>query len=155
MLFLSWDDIKHGAEDIARQVLASGYTPTFLIGVTVGGLVPLTLVAKELALQSVATVSASAYGHQENKGVRIRALPQVDLSQERVLLIDDITETGETLISISDILRSDYHVQNIRTASIVIRKDKGTFKPDYSSIESEKWVVFPWEKGVEAGIDEA
>lgn len=155
MLYLSWDDIKQSAEDIAQQVRASGYTPTFLIGVTVGGLVPLTLLAKELELQSVATVSASAYGHQENKGLRIRALPQVDLSQEHVLLIDDITETGETLSSISDLLRNDYHVQNLRTASIVVRQNKGTFAPDYSAVDSDEWVVFPWEKGVEAGIDTA
>lgn len=149
MIHLSWEDIKRGAEDIAAQVMASSFEPTYLIGITVGGLVPLALIAKELEMQRVATVSASSYDGNEKKGLKIRALPNVDLSQERVLLIDDISDTGDTLQNISQLLKDEYAVSEVQTAVMVSREDKKAYEPDFYARGVDNWVVFPWEKGVE------
>lgn len=149
MLHLSFIDIKKSATMIAEQVRASNYVPDYIIGITVGGLIPLALVAKELETQKVGTISASAYDGDARKGLTIHALPNIDLSNKSILLVDDISDTGETLQELSALLYEKYSVQEVKTATIVIRKDKDSYRPDFYAIESEEWTEFPWEKGVE------
>lgn len=153
MLHLSFADIKKSAAQVAEQVRASGYVPDYVIGITVGGLIPLALIAKELETQKVATILASAYDEGTRKGLTVHVLPHVDLSNQSVLLVDDISDTGEILKELSALLLRKYSVQEVKTATIVIRKDKDMYQPDFYVIESDEWVVFPWEKGVEAGLD--
>lgn len=149
MLHLSFIDVKEGAITVANRVHESGYAPDYVIGITVGGLIPLALIAKELETQNVGTISASSYEGSERKGLTIRALPGIDLKDQSILLVDDISDTGETLREISKLLKDRYAVREVKTAVVVIRKDKDTYRPDFHAIESDEWVVFPWEKGVE------
>lgn len=142
----SWQQIDELAEKLVRTVKASGFKPDYLVGITIGGLVPLALLAKGLDINNVITVSANSYDGKKQKILNIIYLPKIDLSGKKILLVDEIVGTGETLKQISNIFINDYRIGTLKTATMVVSKEGCTFRPDFSVIEVSNWIVFPWEK---------
>jgi len=145
MLRLSWQEMADAVEKLGVQVIDSGFKPDHLIGITLGGLVPLMLLGKQLKNRNVLTIGAQSYDKDIKRELEILHLPDADLSGKRVLLIDEIADSGDTLKAITAILYERYKVAELKTA-VVICKDHSAFKPDFSVISTTEWVVFPWEK---------
>ena len=141
---LSWDEVENRADELANKIAASGFAPEFLVGITLGGLIPLTLLAKQLKIKDVLTIHAHSYEKTEKKDLLIKYPPNADLRGKRVLLVDEIADTGETLRAISKILTEEYGA--ILKTAVLVRKKTCSFTPDFSVIETDAWVVFPWEK---------
>ena len=145
MAHLSWEDIADAVQKIGDRIKESGYVPDYLIGITLGGLVPLMLLAKQLKNRNVLTIAAQSYDGDKKRELEIRYLPDVDLKGKRVLLIDEVADSGDTLTAISKILHEKYSVGELKSA-VVVYKNHSTFKPDFSLLSTDEWVVFPWEK---------
>lgn len=143
---LSWKEVDGLAKTLANKITASGFTPECLIGITVGGLVPLALLAKKINIRNTITISAESYEDTKQKKLSITYLPKINLRNKKVLLVDDIADTGNTLREISHILTKRYKARELKTAVFVVNKDHCTFKPDFSVLKEVRWVVFPWEK---------
>ncbi len=142
----SWQDIDELGEKLVNAIRASGFKPDYLVGITVGGLVPLALLAKGLGINNIITVSANSYDRKKQKVLNITYLPKIDLSNKKILLVDEIAGTGETLKQISRIFIDDYKVGVLKTAVMIVSREECTFRPDFSVLEVSKWIVFPWEK---------
>ena len=141
---ISWGEIEEATERLGTSISSSGFEPEFLIGITLGGLIPLTLLAKQLKIKDVLTIHAHSYEKTEKKDLLIKYPPNADLRGKRVLLVDEIADTGETLRAISKILTEEYGA--ILKTAVLVRKKTCSFTPDFSVIETDAWVVFPWEK---------
>ena len=121
--------------------------PDHLVGVALGGLVPLTLISRELGVANVSVIRARSYdadSHQR-KELIIDELPEIDLSGKQVLLIDEIADSGETLKKVSELLRERSHAEVIKTATLVVHATRCSACPDFSVMKTDEWVVFPWE----------
>ncbi len=144
---LYWEDIEKATKELADKIRISGFRPEYIIGITAGGLVPLGLLVKQLKIEKILTISAKSYDNKKRKELDVIYLPQIDLSNKKVLLIDEIADTGTTLKEISDIIIKKYKAKELKTATIVVNKSRCKFWPDFSAIIEEKeWIVFPWEK---------
>lgn len=146
---ISWDKFQKATEELADKIKTSGFKLNYIIGIANGGLIPLALLAKRLDIQNILTVSASSYEKREQRGLTITYLPEVDLTGKKILLVDEIAETGTTLKKVSEAIAEKYKAGEIKTATVAINKNKCDFLPDFYVIESEKaddWIVFPWEK---------
>lgn len=148
MTKLTWDEVEEITDELAEKIKASGFQPDYIIGITDGGLIPLYFLIKKLGdIQNVLTISATSYDKDRKKDLKILYLPQVDLSGKKVLLVDEIVETGDTLKKISDIIINQYQVAELKTVTLGVNTDKCEFYPDFYGIEEKGgWVVFPWEK---------
>jgi len=148
MVKLSWEDIEKITDELANKIKVSGFNPDYIIGITTGGLIPLYFLAKKLDdIDNILTISATSYDKDRKKDLRIIYLPKVDLSGKKVLLIDDIAETGDTLKKISEVIINQYKVGELKTATLGANTDKCKFYPDFYVVEEKgEWVVFPWEK---------
>ena len=146
MTHLSWQEIDKITEELLKKIKASEFKPDYLVGITVGGLIPLGMLAKGLDMNTVVTVSAHSYEGQERGNLNITYLPSIDLTGKKVLLIDEIVESGETLKQISQILLDQYKASELKTAVFVINKDRCKFLPDFHIVETTEWIVFPWER---------
>jgi hypoxanthine phosphoribosyltransferase len=144
MKHLSWDDLTAAADGLAGRVVASDFAPEFLVGITTGGLIPLTFMAKRLGVHDVLTIYAKSYDGQEQKGLEIKYRPAVDLKNRRVLLVDEIADSGATLRAVSKIFAEEYGA-DLKTLTFV-RKNTCTFEPDFWAIPTDEWVVFPWDE---------
>ena len=154
MLRLSWDDIAEATWKLGERVRMSGFQPEYLVGITLGGLVPLMLLAKQLKNRNVLTISAQSYDGDKKRELDIKYLPDVDLAGKRVLLIDEVVDSGDTLSAITKILREKYHVGELKSA-VVVCKSHSVFTPDFSILSTDEWVVFPWEKAEAPELFEA
>lgn len=143
---LSWEDVESLTRQLADAIRASGYKPEYLIGITVSGLFPLGLLAKEFDTKDVAVVSARSYDDRTQGKLEITALPKVDLRGKDVLLVDEIADRGTTLKHISEVITRDYGVRELKTATLVINKENCEHRPDFYVREVDTWVVFPWDK---------
>jgi hypoxanthine phosphoribosyltransferase len=141
---LSWNEVEDAIEKLSRKIISSGFSPDYIIGVTTGGLFPLAFLAKRLKINTILTVSAKK---SKSKVVSIKHLPKVDLKNKKILLVDEIAESGRTLKKISEMLRKEYSVSDLKIATLAANKDVCEFWPDYYIIiEKGDWVIFPWEK---------
>jgi len=147
MTKLSWEDVEKAIDELADKIEASGFKPDYIVGVTTGGLIPLSLLAKKLQIDKILTVSASSYEKDKQKELKITYLPEIDLSNKKILLVDEIAETGTSLKGITQAITDKYKLKELKTATLGVNKDKCTFWPDfYVIVEQGDWVVFPWEK---------
>ncbi len=143
---LSWQQVHEMGDALARRIEASGFKPDYLVGIAVGGLIPLALIAENLGMRDILTISANSYDGMQQGELNIRYLPVADLRGKKILLVDEIAETGETLKQLSSILRNHYQTGEVKTATLAINMTKCHFRPDFVVFEDDKWIVFPWEK---------
>ena len=68
----------------------------------------------------------------------------IDITDKTVLVCDDVADSGRSLIAVADHLRSK-KPKEVRIATIHI-KPHTKFSPDYYVGETEKWIIYPWER---------
>lgn len=147
MTKLSWDDVEKITDELASKIKASGFMPDYIIGITTGGLIPLYFLAKRLdCFLNILTISANSYDKDKKENLKILYLPEVDLSNKNILLVDEIAGTGGTLKEISSILIDKYEVGELKTVTLVVLKDSQFYPDFYVLEEGGDWVVFPWDK---------
>jgi uncharacterized protein len=144
---LSWQQVEEVVEQLGEIIKTSGFKPDYIIGITTGGLIPLYFLAKKLSIDNILTVSATSYEKDKQKELKITYLPSIDLQGKKLLLVDEITETGASLKGVVETIKTTYSPAELKTATLVINKDKGIFFPDFFVLEEKgEWIVFPWEK---------
>ena len=65
----------------------------------------------------------------------------------RVLVVDDVADTGETLLLVADQVRR--HVADVRTA-VLYEKPRSAVRCDYVWRRTTRWIDFPWSARGEA-----
>ncbi len=144
-LRLRWPDVERACMEIADEIRSRGLASHMLVGISRGGLVPLRLISDYTASRSVSTLGVRFY---EDLG-RTADLPEVffpvqgDVSGQSVVLIDDISDTGESLIA------AKKHLLEKGASEIVIaticKKPHTKLDPEICTFETPRWVIFPWE----------
>lgn len=143
---LSWEDIEETIGTLASQIRDEGFAPDYLIGITKGGLIPLYFLSKEFDASGILTVSARSYKKDARGELTVTYLPDIDLNGKNVLLVDEISDTGNTMQVLAGMIREKYAVAQLKTLALVVNKVRCQFWPDYHGIEDDRWIVFPWEK---------
>ena len=144
---LSWEEAHDAAQQLANKIRESGYIPDRLVGIAIGGLIPLALLAEELDIHDVTTISAKSYMGKSQGEVAVKTLPE-GVKDKKILLVDEVAETGATLQKVSEALQAQ-GVKEMRTSTLAINTATCTFKPDFYALGDDAWIVFPWEKDLE------
>jgi len=117
-----------------------------ILGIAVGGVIPAAIIADELAIP-LRVIRASHYDDTERKSsvsVKFPSLANYDRAT-RFLIIDDLVDTGRTLIKVTDHLRREKFF-NVDTA-VLFKKTNTVFMPArfIQEISADTWIVFPYE----------
>jgi xanthine phosphoribosyltransferase len=140
---VTWKEFYRNAQALAWR-LNDGYTWNGIIAITRGGLVPSAIVARELEIRKIDTVSIVSYG-QNNKQIDPLILKtcQVDEDGKGWLVIDDLVDTGATAKIIRDLL------PNAHIATIYAKPSgKSHVDTFMTEVSQETWIVFPWEEEI-------
>jgi len=143
---VSWEEVQQDASLLAEKIRTAGFIPEVLIGIASGGLVPLALLAKEFRNAKVTTIVAKSYEGTTQKEIEVGGLPDLDLSNKKVLLVDEIADHGTTLMKVTEALNAKYQIGELRSAVLVMNKANCVHRPDFAIRETEEWIQFPWEK---------
>jgi hypoxanthine phosphoribosyltransferase len=145
---ITWDDLEALVWDVYLSLNEAGYDPDVIIAVARGGLVPARILLDYLQKKHICTFQM---GHLTGdmtiteKPVLIYPLPEVNLTDKKVLVVDDVSDEGMTMKAVVDYLSSK--VGDIKTAVLVSKKDS-RFKADFCPkvMDDWRWVLFPWSK---------
>jgi hypoxanthine phosphoribosyltransferase len=144
-LKLSWNDIEEHCRVLAKEIEERAVPFDVIIGISRGGWVPARLLSDILGNDDVDTVRVKFYKSvgQTAKRPEILLSTQIDIEGKDVLLVDDIADTGESLIATVEHLK-EKNVKNIFVATLV-KKPQSKLTPDLFVRETPDWVIFPWE----------
>ncbi len=142
---LTYDLFGTAVRELAEQVAASGWEPDWILSIARGGLLIGGGLAYALGMKNVATMNVEFYTDVETRRDVPVVLPPVlelvHLADTRVLVADDVADTGETLQLVRDMLADT--VAEVRTL-VIYEKPRSVIRPDYVWRRTDRWINFAW-----------
>jgi uncharacterized protein len=142
---LTYDLFGTAVRDLAQQVVDSGYEPDLVLSIARGGLGLGMGLGYALDVKNLSAVNVEFYtGVDERLDVPIMLPPTpqaVDLSGLRVLIADDVADSGRTLEIVQEFCAD--HVAEARTA-VIYEKPHTVVRADYVWRRTDLWINFPW-----------
>lgn len=147
-LELSWEMFGELCRALALRV-ARDYNPEVVIGIARAGVIPGAVIASILRVDFFSMKITRKEGEEQvrERPAVLSAAP-MQAAGKRVLLVDEIATSGETLRLALAAVR-DIRPAEVRTATSFARS-KG-YKPDYYALETDSTVIFPWDRKVFEG----
>jgi hypoxanthine phosphoribosyltransferase len=142
----SWDEIYRLLLSLANTIRNNSFRPEIIVGLSRGGWLPARVMSDLLENPKLANVAAEFYvGIAETKGKPVITQPvSVSVEDKKVLVVDDVVDTGESLRLVRSHLE-DQGAKEVKTAAIYY-KPWSDMIPDYYEKETRSWIVFPWER---------
>lgn len=145
MEILSWPLFGDAAKSLAEMVVDDGYRPDLILSIARGGLLIAGSLAYALGIKNLHVMNVEYY---TGKGERLEVpvilpppLTLVDLDTAKVLIADDVADTGHTLAMVRDHVVPQ--VGEVRTA-VLYQKPISVVDCDYVWRHTERWIDFPW-----------
>jgi uncharacterized protein len=142
---MTWDDLGSGSRALAETLLAESWIPDLVLGISRGGLLIAGALAYALGVKNTATISVEFYTGIDERLDLPMLLPPVpdliDLGEARVLIADDVADTGATLELVRDFCAG--RVGEARVA-VLYEKSRSTVACEYVWRRTDRWITFPW-----------
>tara|TARA_Y100001933_G_C18789061_1_gene475798 strand:+ start:250 stop:744 length:495 start_codon:yes stop_codon:yes gene_type:complete len=138
---VSWSEVHRDTKHLVRKLIDVGKW-NGIVALTRGGLVPASILAREMEIRVVDTLCISTYEEQLKGTVKVLKVPEraVSVEGEGWLLVDDLVDTGTTAKKAREILPKIHF-------ATVYAKPMGLDSVDtfVSSVDQDVWVFFPWD----------
>ncbi|OCL82753.1 phosphoribosyltransferase [Arcobacter porcinus] len=145
-LYYSYEMCKEDTKKLTN--LIKTFESDALLGVARGGLTLTHLIAQALNQRDVFTINSISYERKSQKNsVDIFNIP--DLSEyKRVLILDDIVDSGKTMKAILELLKEKYPNTEFKLATLFY-KPTALIKPDFYIHKTDVWIEFFWEVDIQ------
>lgn len=146
---VSWDQIHRDSRALAWRMDGKGPLDgnwKAIVAVTRGGMAPAMIMARELDVRVVDTISVKSYDNQSQADATVLKAPDAELMGDGtgILIVDDLVDSGKTL----ELIRAAYPKAHFAT---VYAKPKG--KPQVDSyiteVSQDTWIFFPWDMALQ------
>jgi len=142
---LSWERFGDAAYELAHAVHADGFEPDLILGIARGGLPVAGALGYALGVKNLWTMNVEYYtGVDERLDVPLILPPVpmlVDLEEARVLIADDVADTGHTLRLVQEFCAGK--VAEVRSA-VLYEKSRSVVSCEYVWRRTDLWIDFPW-----------
>ena len=140
--YVSWDEMHRDTRVLAWRLLDMHNTSPFkgIIAITRGGLVPAAIIARELEIRVIDTISVASYDEKAQGELQVLKPTQDVADGEGWLIIDDLVDTGKTARAIRDLLPAAHF-------ATVYAKPEGRPLVDsfVTEVSQDTWIYFPWD----------
>ena len=142
---MTWTDLGTSTRRLAEAVAADGYDPDMILSIARGGLLVGAALGYALSVKNVYTMNVEYYTGVDERLEVPRILPPapdfVDLQDARILIADDVADTGHTLESVQEFCAGK--VGEVRVA-VLYEKPHTVVSCDYVWRRTDRWIDFPW-----------
>jgi hypoxanthine phosphoribosyltransferase len=142
---MSWDDLGVGARELADAIYRDGYVPDMVLAIARGGLLVAGALGYALGVKNTFTMNVEFYTGIDRRLDMPMILPPVpdlvDLEEARVLVADDVADTGRTLALVKEFCAGK--VGEVRCA-VLYEKPHSELKCEYVWRRTDRWIDFPW-----------
>jgi len=142
---LGWDEFGRASRELAQTIVDDGFEVEIVVAIARGGLLLAGSVAYALGIKSCGALNVEFYtGIGERLPDPIVLPPMLDeasLAGKRVLLVDDVSDSGRTLAMAVKMLEAT----GADVRSVVLYTKPGTVhEPHYTWRRTPLWITFPW-----------
>ncbi|MBN1236001.1 MAG: phosphoribosyltransferase [Methanotrichaceae archaeon] len=143
---ISWEEAYQLSRTLARQIKSSGFRPHLVIAIGRGGYVPARIVCDFLLHNLLTSIKIEHWDIAACKRpeAAVRFPLAVDVRDQSILIIDDVTDTGDTL-------KAALHYVNALGATeaktgVMQHKTTSSVVPDFYAdvIKDWRWIIYPW-----------
>lgn len=142
---LDWTNYGIACRALATRVADDGYRPDIILAIARGGLFVAGSLGYALSVKNLYVMNVEYYtGVDERLDVPVVLPPYVDvvdLRDTRVLIVDDVADTGHTLALVRNHCLSE--VAEVRTA-VLYEKSRSVVECEYVWKYTDQWINFPW-----------
>ncbi len=148
---VSWDQIHRDSRALAWRLDKRGPGEDgawrAIVAITRGGMVPAMIVARELDIRTIDTISVRSYEWQKQTGdMTILKAPDADLMGDGtgILVVDDLVDTGKTLELVRGLMPKAHF-------ATVYAKPQGRVMVDtyITEVSQDTWIFFPWDMALQ------
>jgi hypoxanthine phosphoribosyltransferase len=127
-LWLTWQDIEDLTERLAQQIQNANFKPDIIVAVPRGGFIPARILADIFDVKNLISFPEGL-------------LPDDRVGPHKILVVDEICDTGKTVIQIQRV-RPSWKIATLHTRSTA------PVRPNFPGylLEGSEWIVYPWEK---------
>ena len=146
---VTWDQLHRDARALAWRLIEKG--PYIgVVAVTRGGLIPAAIIARELDLRLVESVSIQTY-HGDTAQARtdpvVTKFPTAAGDGTGFLVIDDLVDTGTTAKVVRALLPKAHF------AAVYAKPEGKPLVDDYvTEVSQDTWILFPWDTELQAAV---
>ena len=145
---VTWSEIDRWAEQVSGKITESGYKPDVVVGLSRGGWVPARILCDQLVCKNLFSIKVEHWGITAQTDMKAKLVQElvVDIKGKKILLVDDITDTGDSLdLSIAHVRSKG--PADVRCATL-LHISHSKVVPDFYGAEVRKenwrWFIFPW-----------
>lgn len=143
---VSFNEVLQLSKVLSGKIKASGFMPDLIVAIGRGGYIPARLVSDFLLFNNLTSMKIEHYKRAADmrEEARIRYPITADITGERILIVDDVTDTGDTLRLAVDYVWS-LKAGEVKTA-VLQHKNCSSFVPDFyaQKIIEWRWIIYPW-----------
>jgi len=146
---ISWDQIHRDSRALAWRLDGKGPDNgnwKAIVAITRGGMAPAMIIARELDVRTVDTISVKSYSHQDQSEAEVLKAPDADIIGDGtgVLIIDDLVDTGRTLKLVRDLY------PNAHFATVYAKPEgRDMVETFITEVSQDTWIFFPWDMALQ------
>ncbi|ABU81886.1 phosphoribosyltransferase [Ignicoccus hospitalis] len=146
---VTWEDVVRWTKELAFVILESGYKPDVIVAIARGGLTPARLLADYMDVIDILSLKVEHWvetgSHQEEAVIKYAA-QGIDLSNAKVLIVDDICDTGKSLMVAKDYVEKYWKARQVKLATMQYIEPVAQIRPDYfvDLVRDWTWYMYPW-----------
>jgi xanthine phosphoribosyltransferase len=136
---VTWDQLHRDARALSWRLMNAG-PYRGIVAVTRGGLIPAGIIARELDIRLVESVSIVTYEEEEKGQPQITKPPTAAKDGEGFLIIDDLVDTGTTARVVRSLMPKAHF-------ACIYAKPAGREMVDtyITEVSQDTWILFPWD----------
>ena len=146
---VSWDQLHRDARALAWRLDGRGPDNgawKAVVAITRGGMAPAMIVARELDIRTVDTISIKSYDRHSRAEAKVLKFPDLELVGDGtgILIIDDLVDSGKTI----EVVRAKMPKAHYAT---IYSKPMGRPQVDtyITEVSQDTWIFFPWEMALQ------
>jgi hypoxanthine phosphoribosyltransferase len=143
---VSWEQFYGMARQLAFMIHDDDYQPDIIIAIARGGYTPARILSDYLGVMDMTSFKVKHYHSTQQEAVAAIQHPlAADVSGQKILLVDDVSDTGDTFEVAIDHINACTNPSEVRSA-VLHHKTISKYKPDYYTREVKEWhwITYPW-----------
>ncbi len=142
---MAWDELGAAARELGTAIADDGFEPDLILGIARGGLLVAGALSYAIGVKNTFSMNVEFYTGVDERLPVPMILPPVpdlvDLHDARMLIADDVADTGQTLALVKDFCAG--LVGEVR-AAVLYEKPRSIVSCEFVWRRTERWIDFPW-----------
>ncbi|MHC1601558.1 MAG: phosphoribosyltransferase [Candidatus Nezhaarchaeales archaeon] len=145
---VSWDEVVGWCKELAKKIRESGFKPDVIVAIARGGFTPARLLCDYLDVVDLLSIKIEHWietgEHKEEATIKYPF--NYDFSGKKVLIVDDIADTGKSVVVAKKHISEVCKPEELKTATMQLIPATSMIVPDYyvDEVKEWTWYMYPW-----------